>query len=196
MYFYLKAVPFNHNHPSISRSRSEFSFRQRNSNRRLIILSLPWKHLLIKFHYRSLARTTNLFSFSVQNKPSNIPSPNQVNQHTKDIDEALSCDHSNKSSNSSYCDSIQSKMPLKSLSECNIDDVSQNIDTTNSLPAEQNHEIPTKKPSKCNLSLDLANSIPLTTKKQLFNRPEPLTCPSPASSHNSHHNNNHHPINK
>lgn len=156
------------------------------------------KYFLMIFLYRWLGRDPNLFSLSVENNPSNIPSAtNQMNQHTKDIDEALSCDHSNKSSNSStYCDRNQSKIPLKSLSECNIDEVSKNLDTTNnSLPAEQNHEIQTKKPSKCNLSLDLANNKPTATKKQLFSRPEPLTCPSPVGSHNSR-NNNHHPINK
>lgn len=149
----------------------------------------------MKFHYRSLERNTNLFSLYVEPKPSNIPSAtNQMNQHTKDID-ALSCDHSNKSSNSSYCDSNQSKIPLKSLSECYIDEVSKNMDTTNNLQVENNPEIQTKKPSKSNLSLDLANNKPTTTKKQLFSRPEPLTCPSPAGSHNSH-NNSHHAINK
>lgn len=138
----------------------------------------------------------NLFSLSVENQLSNIPSAtNQMNQRTKDIDEALSCDHSNKSSsNSSYCDSNQSKMPPKPLSECNIDEASKNIDTTNRLPAEQKHETQTKNPSKCNLRLDLDNK-PTTTKKQFVSRPEPLTCPSPAGNHNSH-NNNLRPINK
>lgn len=151
----------------------------------------------MKLHYRSVGRNSNFFSLSVETKPSNISSaPNQMNQHTKDIDEALSCDHSNKSSNSSYCDSNQSRIPTKSLSECNIDEVRNTLDTTNSLPAEQDHEIQIKKPSKCNLSLDLANNKSTTTKKQLFTRPEPLTCPSPIGSQNNSHNNNHHPINK
>lgn len=140
---------------------------------------------------------------SVESTPSNIPSAtNQPNtQRTNNIDEALSCDHRYKSStsNSSYCESSQSKNSLKSLADCNYAAVSKNLDTTNCLPAEiqQHFEIQTKKPSKCHLSLDLAsNNIPTATKKQLFNRPEPLTCPSPVGSHNNNHNNNPPPINK